>query len=533
MTIVANRSNQDQVQNQFGVLVSESEYDSEDSEASESASVTLSRHREYIREVQADQDQLLSAAQLRANDEDDDWEVDTMALHVVTIADLESYCTATVRAIHDYTTSEVQEWKRRIVAILSQFPCKLHDHGHAYLLEDRESFRKRSGIEDAEVPSSPTRPVQSQAPGAFREYYFLLEIYENHSNINRAAVGLLRKLFPSGLVGLEVGFDMLPSNLTVQKAYDHLISMAKEPTIDTEAAIKLQVEAYKKTYTPGPMGPTVFFQELEHNQFQLTQTNADDTGTRLVLTNNVIRTISIAAFRKAGHLLQNIEFAEAEWKKADTEYDNSHLVPEIIATKYSRFKKHWIKHLSRIYKGGDKGGTTRSANSATDLDKRFAAFEAAQQALQENQCQLGDAMNVFVQNSDASTLEGGGIPPVIDTKSTGGETDYSAMIAHNRELVAAIADLKANTTVPATAGTGGKKVIMHWRQWTDYCYGCGVNLQHISKFCPRKKDGHKDDATFSDKKGGLATRDHLWQHWCEPITNRLHKVLPPNAKTTA
>ena len=76
------------------------------------------------------------------------------------------------------------------------------------------------------------------------------------------------------------------------------------------------------------------------------------------------------------------------------------------------------------------------------------------------------------------------------------------MIAHNRELVAAIADLKANTTAPATAGTGGKKVIMHWRQWTDYCYGCGVNLQHISKFYPRKKDGHKDDATFSDKKGG-------------------------------
>ena len=64
MTIVADRSNQDQVQNQFGALVSESEYDSKDSEASKSASATLSRHREYIREVQADQDQLLSAAQL-------------------------------------------------------------------------------------------------------------------------------------------------------------------------------------------------------------------------------------------------------------------------------------------------------------------------------------------------------------------------------------------------------------------------------------------------------------------------------------
>ena len=51
MTIVADRGNQDQVQNQFRALVSEFEYDSEDSE---SASVTIVRHTDYIREVQAD-----------------------------------------------------------------------------------------------------------------------------------------------------------------------------------------------------------------------------------------------------------------------------------------------------------------------------------------------------------------------------------------------------------------------------------------------------------------------------------------------
>ena len=134
------------------------------------------------------------------------------------------------------------------------------------------------------------------------------------------------------------------------------------------------------------------------------------------------------------------------------EFDSANSASVIIATKYPRFKKHWITNLSRIYKGGDKGGTTRSANSATDLDKRFAAFEATQLTLQENQCQLGDAMNVLVQNSDASTIGGGGIPPVIDTKSTvgGSAADYSAMIAHNRELVAALADLKANPAVAAT-----------------------------------------------------------------------------------
>ena len=90
MTIAADWGNQDQVHNQFGALVSESEYDSEDSE---SASVTIARHTDYIREVQADQDRLLSAAQLRVNDKDDDWETDTdNMLKVVTVETLEGFC---------------------------------------------------------------------------------------------------------------------------------------------------------------------------------------------------------------------------------------------------------------------------------------------------------------------------------------------------------------------------------------------------------------------------------------------------------
>ena len=170
----------------------------------------------------------------------------------------------------------------------------------------------------------------------------------------------------------------------VREAYRHLTSMAKEPTIDTEAAIKLQVAGYKKTYSPGPMGTTVFFKELKHIKFQLTQTNVDDTLSRLELSDNVIKTIALAAFRKCGHLQQNIEFIEAAWKKADTEFDNTNSVPVIIAKKYPRFKAHWITDLSRIYKGGDKGGATRSANFVTDIDKKFAAFEATQLQLQEN-----------------------------------------------------------------------------------------------------------------------------------------------------
>ena len=103
--------------------------------------------------------------------------------------------------------------------------------------------------------------------------------------------------------------------------------------------------------------------------------------TRLELSDNVIKTIALVVFRKCGHLQQNIEFIEAAWKKADTDFNTTNSAEEIKATKYSRFKIHWIGELSCIYKVGDKGGTTRSANSVTadNIATQFAAFKATQQ----------------------------------------------------------------------------------------------------------------------------------------------------------
>ena len=58
----------------------------------------------------------------------------------------------------------------------------------------------------------------------------------------------------------------------------------------------------------------------------------DDTLTRLELSDNVIKTIALVAFRKCGHLQQNIEFIEAARKKVDAEFDEEHSANEIITT---------------------------------------------------------------------------------------------------------------------------------------------------------------------------------------------------------
>ena len=121
---------------------------------------------------------------------------------------------------------------------------------------------------------------------------------------------------------------------------------------------------------------------------------------------------------------------------------------------------------------------------------------------------------------------------MIDTKTTvgGPVSDYNAMMAQNAQLIAALPILQSSPVVNEKAGIARTKVVVnYWRQWIYYCFKCAENLKHNSINCKRKEKDHKDDATFTDKKGGLAKRDHLWQLWCEPITNN---VGPTQVVTT-
>ena len=58
----------------------------------------------------------------------------------VTVEALEGLCTEPIVPLHEYDTVTLQNWKRLLVNVLSQFPNKEHDHGHTYLLEDEKYF---------------------------------------------------------------------------------------------------------------------------------------------------------------------------------------------------------------------------------------------------------------------------------------------------------------------------------------------------------------------------------------------------------
>ena len=89
-----------------------------------------------------------------------------------------------------------------------------------------------------------------------------------------------------------------------------------------------------------------------------------------------------------------------------------------------------------------------------------------------------------------------------------------------------------------TSDPSNKRVVTFYRQWNKYCHLCGVVLNGkgdcgtgSGKDCYLKKEGHKDAVMFTNKMGGNTKRNHLWQLWCEPVTNRKVSVLPAGAKT--
>ena len=136
-------------------------------------------------------------------------------------------------------------------------------------------------------------------------------------------------------------------------------------------------------------------------------------------------------------------------------------------------------------------------------------------------------------SGDASKL--GGPPPATSTIS-GSEANFVEMIAKNTASI--IASLNINngshnggTQNSNTTTTTQKEVINYWRQWVLYCFKCVVNLRYNIPRCPKKGPNHIEDSIFTDKKGGRANQDHLWQTWCKPITHKSHKVLPPGSKT--
>lgn len=91
-------------------------------------------------------------------------------------------------------------------------------------------------------------------------------------------------------------------------------------------------------------------------------------------------------------------------------------------------------------------------------------------------------MNLMPQNDD----------PVLQQLLS----QFSSMQSKIEEL--SNRDSSSKKTGSKKSGTINPKTGQPWKR---YCWSCGC-CTHWSKYCPTKKPGHKDDATFRNRMDG-------------------------------
>ena len=224
--------------------------------------------------------------------------------------------------------------------------------------------------------------------------------------------------------------------------------------------------------------------------------------------------------------------------------------------RWERFKALYIKELQQLT-DDDIGVDNAAMKAQQALIARVDAFESKYesdvQTLNDNQLHLETAFQASAIPSVVETTGTGTVSGSIAGTAASGvvsPTVLADLLREMRSLKSELHSIKNNrnralTTAGGGGGGGGggsgsgsgnrtggnsggnrnaAASSDEWRQWNRWCYSCGCNLNHESTDCPtrkRRKD-HKDEATQANPMGGNTSRSHLWNKWCNPVTNKSH-----------
>jgi hypothetical protein len=213
----------------------------------------------------------------------------------------------------------------------------------------------------------------------------------------------------------------------------------------------------------------------------------------------------------------------SKWKRSITDNDYQ---PETNAY-WDAFKGHYEEELKLLYMqltDKQKKGKARYSTEAIWQHNMQEELNAAREEL--------DTMSVALRSvlSEQSSYVKPTTPTTVTIPTAALSTVGSALTPGTTQglekltaaLVSAIQAANQNQCQPATDqrqdNRSNNKTNQPWRQWNQYCWSCGVQLNHNSTNCKHPRTGHEEhmSATFEDQQGGNSKRDHLWEKWCGP-----------------
>jgi hypothetical protein len=406
------------------------------------------------------------------------------------------------------------------------------DAGHAYMVDTAKRHCERYGDTTALLPP-PAMKVSipdGNSSGEWRRYDVLKKIYEREIHWNAEALQATVRRFPSAMKEKKNDYGTLPLNYTVRQALNFIESKVSDRVKKQKAYIDLMSSITARAYVPSSDGPVVYLKAMEHDKHCIDILSGSSTSNFEYSWETLIINCQTKIRGSGRHNNTYLRMIEDKW---ELDVDSN--------GRWERFKTLYIEELQKLT--DDDIGTNQVAMKAQQaLEARVNAFESKYesdvQTLNNNQLHLETA------------FQASGVPSVVETDGTGtlsgsiagtaasgmaSPTVLTDLLREMRALKSELHSIKNKSSgrppppPPSPGGGGGGRGdatssgIKVWRQWQYWCHSCGCNLQHDSKDCtnPRKrKEGHKDEATYANPMGGNIARNGLWHRWCQPGTNR-------------
>jgi len=449
----------------------------------------------------------------------------------------------------DPSLADVQNHRKSLANVLSNFTSRIAKGGHSWLVETERGYKKRIGHKDKitdingdlidnvfkfpEHPDQPMLPTLVTSSIQLKMYEHGLQSYETVDHWSSEAIKVIRLQFPTGLTDMELEFNMLPADLTARQALDHIEKKVKSSDVTQQDYTKIYRNVFDRKYTPAAAGSEEFFKDMMEDQRRVHDLNEGPD-----IQDEVIMTCAKSTFTTCGHNIESMTRINEGWSLSNEA--NKITNPSThTSTKYVRFQTYYNKELKQLYRNGDHGGVKEQANSTQDLLAQVANLTSQLEATETNIDQLySNQKDMAMMSSDRSLADRSTVPTTVTTtdNTSGGSSMSEDRVIQLAAAAATSLLQKLNLTGSSSRGGGGGggastntqiDKVYEWTQWLFWCFSCGVNLHHHTRDCPphKRRTNHSEhlSATRADPQGGLTRKDHLWQMWCHPVTRRPHK----------
>jgi len=438
------------------------------------------------------------------------------------------------------TRLDLIRFKMNLVEALSKCEGEIgHTGGHAHLVMNEAEYQRWVSDPNASIPTKPVilpRPT-NRADMTASVVYFIkkdetaLALYKEYEKQTKQAI---ETKFPNGSIGLRDYTGKVPINTTAYALLENITAKVKDDMEDNQLYMEVVQGMLDRTYTPSNDGADIYFQDMDDDQHLLWELGQNTLHYSLLIPK------AQEAFH-AQHDLKDMTKIASKWKQVNSK------VTYIKDSKayWQAFKAHYQQELKLLYMQMTDKQSKGKARYTADTEWRHNIqdeLEATREEIDTFSVALrsiiGEQASYSKQPSTPTTVT---IPTASLTTVGSALTPGTQQGPGLEQLTASIiAALQSSNNQPRQQSYGQARTTSEpkpWRQWKQFCWSCGVQLNHNSATCKHQRNGHVVTATYEDQQGGNDRRNHLWEKWCGPDlriyqkkgdTERLRRSVPNN-----